>query len=92
MMARWVVGVVMLAACGRSPVEGNSDDASSGVTGTTTQSSASTGVTATATATVTATDTNDTGGSATQGADDSSGASTEPTPTGADLRRIINLG
>jgi hypothetical protein len=82
MMARWVVGVVMLAACGRSPVEGNSGDASSsGATGTTTQSSASTGVTATATATATATDTNDTGGSATQGADDSSGASTEPTPT-----------
>ena len=82
MMARWVVGVVMLAACGRSPVEGGTDGAgSSGGTGTTTASSASTVATMTATMTATATDASETGGSATQGADDSTGASTEPTPT-----------
>ncbi len=74
MMARWVVGVAVLAACGTSGSGSSSDSASgssgsSGAASTTTASSAS------------ATEASATSGGGTQGADTGTGVSTAPEPT-----------
>ena len=74
-MARWVVGVAVLAACGTSGSGSSSDSASgsSGSSGAASTTPASTEARATAAS--------DTSGGGTQGADTGTGVSTTPEPT-----------
>ena len=75
MMARWMVGVAVLAACGTSG-SGSSSDSASGSSGSSGAAS-----TTTASTEASATEASATSGGGTQGADTGTGVSTTPEPT-----------